>query len=172
MILPPYNRIKIKNFQNLFEQIVLFFMCRYGLLGASGCGKTTLLSCIVGRRKLNSGQIHVLGGKPGTKGNWHWTLIILFNYSFLPPPPFRTHIWNRLRRFFAPLYAVSHLNYIFSRFLVLCTAFIVIDIIVVVAIIFCTYDEITSTNLSLNFLFFFEHIPCCICHILIWACYS
>ncbi|XP_063926637.1 ABC transporter G family member 20-like [Zophobas morio] len=38
----------------------------YGLLGSSGCGKTTLLSCIVGRRQLNSGEIWVLGGKPGT----------------------------------------------------------------------------------------------------------
>lgn len=31
--------------------------------------KTTLLSCIVGRRRLNDGEIWVLGGKPGSKGS-------------------------------------------------------------------------------------------------------
>ncbi|KAG5313893.1 ABCGK protein, partial [Acromyrmex insinuator] len=39
----------------------------YGLLGASGCGKTTLLSCIVGVRYLDSGEIWILGGNPGSK---------------------------------------------------------------------------------------------------------
>ncbi|CAG9797343.1 unnamed protein product [Chironomus riparius] len=41
----------------------------YGLLGASGCGKTTLLSCIVGVKFLNAGKISVLGGTPGKKGS-------------------------------------------------------------------------------------------------------
>lgn len=41
----------------------------YGLLGSSGCGKTTLLSCIVGRKRLNSGEIWVLGGQPGSRGS-------------------------------------------------------------------------------------------------------
>ncbi|KAI2474061.1 ABC transporter G family member 23-like [Diabrotica virgifera virgifera] len=41
----------------------------YGLLGASGCGKTTLLSSIVGRKKIDGGEIWVLGGKPGEAGS-------------------------------------------------------------------------------------------------------
>ena len=39
------------------------------MLGASGCGKTTLLTCIIGRRRLNSGDLWVLGGKPGEEGS-------------------------------------------------------------------------------------------------------
>ncbi|XP_031334552.1 ABC transporter G family member 23-like isoform X1 [Photinus pyralis] len=39
----------------------------YGLLGSSGCGKTTLIKCIVGMKKLNSGKMWVMGGSPGTK---------------------------------------------------------------------------------------------------------
>lgn len=41
------------------------FYCRYGLLGASGCGKTTILSIIVGMRNLDKGEILVFGAKPG-----------------------------------------------------------------------------------------------------------
>uniref|UniRef100_A0A1B0G096 Uncharacterized protein n=1 Tax=Glossina morsitans morsitans TaxID=37546 RepID=A0A1B0G096_GLOMM len=41
----------------------------YGLLGASGCGKTTLLSCLVGQRRLNTGDVRVFGVKPGMPGS-------------------------------------------------------------------------------------------------------
>ncbi|KAG5898814.1 hypothetical protein JTB14_011024 [Gonioctena quinquepunctata] len=35
----------------------------YGLLGASGCGKTTILDCIVGKNKVDGGEIWILGEK-------------------------------------------------------------------------------------------------------------
>ena len=41
----------------------------YSLLGSSGCGKTTLLSCIVGIKKLDKGKIWVFGTIPGTKNS-------------------------------------------------------------------------------------------------------
>lgn len=43
--------------------------CIYGLLGSSGCGKTTLLRCILGRLQLAEGDIKVLGKSPGTRGH-------------------------------------------------------------------------------------------------------
>lgn len=49
---------------DLTTQLLSLFYS-YGLLGASGCGKTTLLTCIVGRRRINSGNMWVLGGRPG-----------------------------------------------------------------------------------------------------------
>ena len=39
----------------------------YGLLGASGCGKTSLLSMLVGRRVVDSGVVKVMGGEPGDR---------------------------------------------------------------------------------------------------------
>ncbi|CAF5008984.1 unnamed protein product, partial [Rotaria magnacalcarata] len=41
----------------------------YGLLGSSGCGKTTLLRCIVGRLELNRSEILVFGKPPGSRGH-------------------------------------------------------------------------------------------------------
>uniref|UniRef100_A0A1B6CAU9 Uncharacterized protein n=1 Tax=Clastoptera arizonana TaxID=38151 RepID=A0A1B6CAU9_9HEMI len=40
----------------------------YGLLGPSGCGKTTLLRCIVGRLKLDAGEINVKAGRRDNVG--------------------------------------------------------------------------------------------------------
>ncbi|XP_064484009.1 ABC transporter G family member 20-like [Ornithodoros turicata] len=41
----------------------------YALLGSSGCGKTTLLRCILGRKKFQRGEVRVFGTKPGTPGS-------------------------------------------------------------------------------------------------------
>jgi len=38
----------------------------YALLGASGCGKTTAISCSVGRLKLDGGRVEVFGFPPGS----------------------------------------------------------------------------------------------------------
>ena len=43
-----------------------YVFCSYGLLGSSGCGKTTLLRCILGQFSLENGRIEVLGKTPGS----------------------------------------------------------------------------------------------------------
>ena len=51
------------------KHINYLYYTSYGLLGSSGCGKTTLLRCILGRLNLESGSIKVLGKAPGTTGH-------------------------------------------------------------------------------------------------------
>ena len=41
--------------------------CSYGLLGASGCGKTTVLSTIVGLKKVDKGIVSIYGAMPGDR---------------------------------------------------------------------------------------------------------
>ena len=55
------------NYHFCFKIFVSFY--RYGLLGASGCGKTTLLRCILGRLPIHSGHIIILGKPPGAPGH-------------------------------------------------------------------------------------------------------
>ena len=51
------------------EFIYDFNFSSYGLLGASGCGKTTVLSTIVGLKTINDGIITVFNGSPGDRKN-------------------------------------------------------------------------------------------------------
>ena len=41
----------------------------YSLLGASGCGKTTLLRCILSSLEPDYGEITVLGMEPGIRSS-------------------------------------------------------------------------------------------------------
>lgn len=46
---------------------ISFSFCSYGLLGASGCGKTTVLSTIVGLKKVDKGIVSIYGAMPGDR---------------------------------------------------------------------------------------------------------
>jgi ABC-type multidrug transport system ATPase subunit len=47
--------------------LISFSFCSYGLLGASGCGKTTVLSTIVGLKKIDKGIVSIYGAMPGDR---------------------------------------------------------------------------------------------------------
>lgn len=57
-----YNR-RVTNLENV--NLLVPRGTIYGLLGPSGCSKTTLLRCIVGRLKPRAGTITVFGYQPG-----------------------------------------------------------------------------------------------------------
>ncbi|KAF5281618.1 hypothetical protein FQR65_LT02938 [Abscondita terminalis] len=46
----------LNNFSMHVEKCII-----YGLIGASGCGKTTLLNCLVSRKKIDSGTVSIFG---------------------------------------------------------------------------------------------------------------
>ncbi|KAF5301541.1 hypothetical protein FQR65_LT08846 [Abscondita terminalis] len=52
----------------------------YGLLGSSGCGKTTLLNCVLGQRELDDGNVWILGGPPNSKTS----KVPGFNVGYMP----------------------------------------------------------------------------------------
>jgi ABC-type multidrug transport system ATPase subunit len=47
--------------QNAVLRLTLSLNCRYALMGSSGCGKTTLISSLVGVGKLDCGDVKIFG---------------------------------------------------------------------------------------------------------------
>ncbi|WP_343575462.1 ABC transporter ATP-binding protein [Mycobacterium sp.] len=73
-----------------------------GMLGASGCGKTTLIRCIVGTQQIASGTVQVLGLPAGSAA-------LRRRIGYVPQDP---TIYDDLRvidnvRYFASLYGVD-----------------------------------------------------------------
>ena len=55
---------ELRSFKRPYYEWTKFtFVLSYGFLGASGCGKSTVLSILVGKNKLDSGELIVEGGR-------------------------------------------------------------------------------------------------------------
>lgn len=63
--LPSPSSLALRRFA-LHPSVLL--CCSYGLLGSSGCGKSTILKAIVGQHRFTSGEVRVLGSVPGSPG--------------------------------------------------------------------------------------------------------
>ncbi|XP_021950773.1 ABC transporter G family member 23 isoform X2 [Folsomia candida] len=72
----------------------------YGLLGSSGCGKTTILSCIVGLRKLDTGDIWVYGARdiPGRRLGYMPQDIALYKHLSI----------KEMLQYFGRIYGMTH----------------------------------------------------------------
>lgn len=64
----------------------------YGLLGPNGAGKTTLLRCILGLVRPDSGDISVMGAKPGSTDALSTTGALIESAAFVPGLSGRTNL--------------------------------------------------------------------------------
>ena len=95
------------NFSYGSNQILNNFCARikysqiYSLLGPSGGGKTTLLKLILGRLKMQQGNLTVLGMSPGEANS---------NISFMPQETglFLNFSINQTLRYFKLIYQISN----------------------------------------------------------------
>ena len=55
----------------------------FGLLGANGAGKSTMIECILGTKKADSGQVFILGMNPQSDRKALFERVGDFSFKFL-----------------------------------------------------------------------------------------